>query len=236
METGDYQALAAFKPAGLYRVGEERAHRVSKRGRVGEGRPTKRTPEVVAKIAEAVAIGLTDEEASLLAGINPDTMTEWRKDPEFSGAIKRAGAQRLLMRLERIEAGEQGWQGTAWALERLYPARFARPEVMNQIAVVNQGGKVSTERVIVLPDADFDALIGRPGYHLCENGDLERREGSLVYVMVRQAEHFQWENSLWGMRIALQMSISRQRISGFLERPTCARERSQNHLSNTCRI
>ena len=40
------------------------------------------------------------------------------------------------MRLKRIEAGEQGWQGTAWALERLYPHRFARPEVMNQIAVV----------------------------------------------------------------------------------------------------
>jgi hypothetical protein len=76
----------------------------------------KRTPEMVAKIAEAVAIGLTDEEAALLAGINPDTMTEWRKDPEFSGAIKRATAQRLLLRLKRIEAGEQGWQGTAWAL------------------------------------------------------------------------------------------------------------------------
>ena len=41
----------------------------SKRGRVREGRPTKRTPEVVAKIAEAVAIGLTDREAGLLAGI-----------------------------------------------------------------------------------------------------------------------------------------------------------------------
>jgi hypothetical protein len=50
----------------------------SKRDRVGEGRPTKRAPEVVTKIAQAVAIGLTDEEASLLARINPDTMTEWR--------------------------------------------------------------------------------------------------------------------------------------------------------------
>ena len=28
---------------------------------------------------------------------------------------------------------------------------------MNQIAVVNQGGKVSTERVIVLPGEEFDA-------------------------------------------------------------------------------
>src|SRR4029453_15533023 len=167
-------------------MNREPAHSISKRVKLGEGRPTKRTPEVVAKIAEAIAIGLTDEEASLLAAIDPDTMTEWRKDPEFSGAVKKATAQRFLLRLERIEAGVPGWQGTAWALERLYPARFARPEVLNQIAIVNQGRKVSTERVIVLPGEEFDALIGRPGYHLCENGALERREGSLVYVMVRQ--------------------------------------------------
>jgi hypothetical protein len=95
-------------------MNREPAHSISKRGRLGEGRPTKRTPEVVAKIAEAIAIGVTDEEASLLAAIDPDTMTEWRKDPEFSGAVKKATAQRLLLRLERIEAGVPGWQGTAW--------------------------------------------------------------------------------------------------------------------------
>jgi hypothetical protein len=106
--------------------------------------------------------------------------------PEFSEAIERATAQRLLLRLGRVEAGEQGWQGTAWALERLHPARFARPEVMNQIAVVNAGGKAPAERVIVLPAAEFDALVGRPGYHQRDNGDLERREGGLVYLMVRQ--------------------------------------------------
>jgi hypothetical protein len=49
-------------------------------------------------------------------------------------------------RLERIEAGEQGWQGTAWALERLYPQRFARPEVMNQISLV-AGGKASAGKL-----------------------------------------------------------------------------------------
>jgi hypothetical protein len=102
---------------------------------------------------------------------------------------KAAGAQRLLLRLERIEAGEQGWQGTAWALERLHPARFARPEVMNQIAVVNQAGKAPAERVIVLPAGNFDALIGRPGYHQRDNGDLERREGSLIYVMVPKSSN-----------------------------------------------
>ena len=71
-------------------------------------------------------------------------------------------------------------------LERLHPARFARPEVMNQIAVVNQAGKASAERVIVLPAEEFDALVDRPGYCLRNNGDLERREGSLVYLIVRQ--------------------------------------------------
>ena len=57
---------------------------------------------------------------------------------------------------------------------------------MNQIAVVNQGGKASAERVIVLSGEEFDTLIGRPGYHQRNNGDLERREGTLVYVIVRR--------------------------------------------------
>src|SRR5258705_7337512 len=149
----------------------------SKRGRVGEGRPTKRTPEVVAKIAEAVAIGLTDREAGLLAGVRQDTMTEWRKEREFSEAIEKAAAERLLQRLGRIESGENGWQGTAWALERIYPHRFARPETLNQIAVINQTTNTPAEKVIVLPEGEFDNLIGRPGYQLRDNGDLVRNEG-----------------------------------------------------------
>ena len=159
------------------------ARSISKRGRVGEGRPTLYTPELANRLADHIAVGLTDEESAALEGISPDCINRWRKgNPEFRETIKRAEARRLLLRLERIEAGEQGWQGTAWALERIYPARFARPEVLNQIAVV----KASAERVIVLPGEEFDVLIGRPGYHQRDNGDLQRREGSLVYVIVRQ--------------------------------------------------
>jgi hypothetical protein len=158
-------------------------HSISKRGRVGEGRPTLYTRELANRLAENIAVGLTDEEAAALEGISPDCINRWRKsNPEFREAIKKAEAQRLKLRLARIEAGEQGWQGTAWALERIYPARFARPEVLNQIAVV----KASAERVIVLPGEEFDALVDRPGNCLRDNGDLERREGSLVYLIVRQ--------------------------------------------------
>jgi hypothetical protein len=54
----------------------------------------------------------------------------------------------------------------------------------------------SAKACLPLPGGAGVAVVGpsrgaaphksRPGYHLCENGDLERREGSLVYVMVRQ--------------------------------------------------
>src|SRR4029434_10015921 len=166
----------------------EPAHSISKRGRVGEGRPTLYTPELANRLADHIAAGLTDEEAAALEDISCDCIQRWRKgNREFCEAVKKAEAQRLRRRLTRIEAGEQGWQGTAWALERIYPHRFARPEIQTQIAIVNQGGKAAAaERVIVLAAEEFGSLVGPPGYSLRANGDLERQEGSLVYVMVRQ--------------------------------------------------
>jgi hypothetical protein len=54
---------------------------VSKRGRLSEGRPTKKTPEMVARIAEAISFGLTDTEVSDLVEIEPDTLVAWNKGP-----------------------------------------------------------------------------------------------------------------------------------------------------------
>ena len=53
-------------------------------------------------------------------------MTEWRKDTEFAEAIEKATAERLLLRIERVEAGEKEWQETAWALARIHPHRFGK--------------------------------------------------------------------------------------------------------------
>jgi hypothetical protein len=91
------------------------------------GRPTKRTAKITEQICEGISYGLTDEEVAALVGIDDYTLTRWKKDPEFCGAIKNAQATRLLIRLKRIEKGEPGWQGTAWAMERQDPERFGSP-------------------------------------------------------------------------------------------------------------
>ena len=50
----------------------EPAHSISKRGRVGEGRPTLYTPELANRLADHIAAGLTDEEEAALENISCD--------------------------------------------------------------------------------------------------------------------------------------------------------------------
>jgi hypothetical protein len=88
------------------------------------------------QICEAISYGLTDEEVAALVGIDDSTLTRWKKDPEFCGAIKSAVAARKLVRLKRIESGESGWQGTAWAMERQFPDQFSAPEVQLRLKLV----------------------------------------------------------------------------------------------------
>jgi hypothetical protein len=125
-------------------------------------------------------------------GIDPPTLSEWRHDREFSEAIKAAEAARLQLRLARIEAGEAGWQGTAWFLERRYPREFSRPELQfNQL--INLGDKEDARpnflqvRVITIPDTEFEQISGKPDYTMLEDGTLERVEGTLRILLVRQS-------------------------------------------------
>ena len=117
--------------------------KVSKRGILGDGRPTKQTPEMIKKICSALAMGLNNEEAALVAGITDRTFAAWSRDPIFVGKTKRAVALRLYKRLERIESGVEGWQGTSWCLERLYGARFAKPEIQLSFNATTQNNFLS---------------------------------------------------------------------------------------------
>ena len=103
------------------------------------GRPTKRTPEIVERIAEAIADGLNDSFVCDLVGITRETLVQWRKNARFSYTIKSAEASRLQQRLRRIESGADGWQGTAWFVERKYPREWSRPELQVALNVEHSG-------------------------------------------------------------------------------------------------
>ena len=128
----------------------------SKRGRLSEGRPTKQTDVVVTKIAASLALGLSDDEAAAIAGINEVTLTRWKRDQEFCRKIKNAVSTRLAMRLSKIESGADGWQGTAWLLERLYPQRFSRPEV--QISLQNTFNPTTNVLTIVISKEEYQQI------------------------------------------------------------------------------
>jgi hypothetical protein len=116
------------------------------------GRPTKRTPDRVRRLAKAIADGLPDEYACALVGITRETLQQWRSDPdfkEFSATIKTVQAKRLLKRLAVIEAGGPGWQSTAWILERCYAKEFCRPEIQfNQAIALSSNNDSPTYRAL----------------------------------------------------------------------------------------
>ena len=82
--------------------------KVSKRGIKGDGRPSKLTPTVMAKLKEAFALGLTDDQAASVIGVSDMTLTTWKRNPAFMAEIRGAVNERLMLRLKRIEAGENG--------------------------------------------------------------------------------------------------------------------------------
>jgi hypothetical protein len=135
--------------------------KVSKRGILGDGRPSKQTPAKVRKICSALAMGLNDEEAALVAGISDVTMTLWRRDPAFVERIKRAVALRLYKRLQRIEAGVEGWQGTGWCLERQFPTRFSKPEV--QISLNNSFNQTVNALSITISPEEIKTIESQAG-------------------------------------------------------------------------
>jgi hypothetical protein len=101
------------------------------------GRPSKLTPERVARLVEALRDGHTRETAARLAGIAQSTFGNWlaaAKEPEadqefvaFLGAIQNAesDAEDALLAVIRTAAPKQ-WQAAAWILERRHPDRWGR--------------------------------------------------------------------------------------------------------------
>lgn len=91
-------------------------------------KPYKMTPERVAIILEALGDGMTQRDASMLAGISEDTLCIWKRtNSEFSEQMCQKAIeykQKLMKRIEK--AGEKDWKATAWLLERKFKKDFSQ--------------------------------------------------------------------------------------------------------------
>lgn len=115
------------------------------------GRPSKIRDEAVAKrLVQGLLRGMTPDLACDLAGIAPSTFYLWMKqgkedaeaglDTEhfrFSERIKKAIATALYKMLGKIKRGGEGWQGSAWVVERRWRETYARPA---QVELSGPGG------------------------------------------------------------------------------------------------
>jgi hypothetical protein len=87
----------------------------------------KKTPNTLRIIYEAIADGLTQRDAAVLAGISEDTLSLWKSDDsEFSEQIRKKEIEHKRKLLGIIErAAERSWQAAAWRLERKYKEEFS---------------------------------------------------------------------------------------------------------------
>lgn len=97
-------------------------------------RPTKYTAERAAIVEDGIERGLTFGLAAALAGISPDTLTNWRKRyADFSERVEQAEALGALANLDKVRrAGDDDWRAAAWILEHRHPHQYGKTVTENQ--------------------------------------------------------------------------------------------------------
>lgn len=90
-------------------------------------KPYKQTPETIKIILEAIADGLTQRDASRLAGISEDTLCLWkRNNSDLSEQMRQKEVEYKRKLLKTIEkAADKSWNAAAWLLERKYKKEFS---------------------------------------------------------------------------------------------------------------
>lgn len=109
------------------------------------GRPRVITPTVVEQVAETMSMGVPEEFACLLHGVNPSTFgPALSRSPELQAIKKKWDAKFMERACKAIAAGgeietingadgprdvRKPWQGFAWLLERRFRQHFCRLEL-----------------------------------------------------------------------------------------------------------
>lgn len=107
------------------------------------GRPTKKTPQMVTALLEAIATGAPYTICCSAVGVHLDTFLHWKAtDPVFAAQVEQVAGDTALRMLKKIEQhGEESFQPLAWILERRFPNSFSKPEI--QLNVQNNVSSVT---------------------------------------------------------------------------------------------
>jgi transposase len=90
------------------------------------------TAEACAAIVKTVGLGVWPDRAAQIHGVNPATMRAHRaRHPSFATALEKAEATAEAGFMAKIlRHTEKQWTAAAWMLERRWPDRWAKREVV----------------------------------------------------------------------------------------------------------
>jgi transposase len=170
------------------------------RGSKKIGRPSKLTPEVEAKLLQALSVGVYRQTAAKYAGISRSTLYRWfdQGDADWEAGVK-SDVRRFVERASKIEAevelsllavikvaGPKHWRAAAWQLERKHPYQWGRRG--ERAAITNAGDfyeeyERAKERVDVLIEMGLEHGWIRPVSGLMRRSD-ETDEEALDRIAV----------------------------------------------------
>ena len=97
------------------------------------GRPrSEMTQEIIDKIVSTVALGVWPDRAAMIHGVKGATMRAHKaRNPSFATALEKAEATAEAGFMAKIlRHTEKQWTAAAWMLERRWPDRWAKREVV----------------------------------------------------------------------------------------------------------
>ena len=132
------------------------------------GRPSKLTKTVAARIVEYLEVGNYQETAARAAGISRSTFHRWMKRGadaksrgkdsryrDFRDNVKKAEAEAEVAAVKCvIDASETKWQAAMTFLERKFPERWSRGELVEHSGTIEQ----PTIDLSVLTDEELATL------------------------------------------------------------------------------
>lgn len=129
-------------------------------------RKNKATPKTLKIILEAIENGHTQKDAAILAGVDQDTITNWKKNSDFSDQIRLSEIKFKTKLLNVIDtAALTDPKEAKWRLERLYPEEFSlRP----QKDIEPSAGQDTLEKVLekmnAVLDGDYSPKSSPPAF------------------------------------------------------------------------